>query len=583
MAGIRPPLIMDSAPNSQIPPDLSLGRRYGFRLIREVTKRLGWKYKLWIPASVLLSSIFLLPPRLLQFFTEGAETVSEANAEEFIKSLVLFGVAIAACLWVAIFLTGVLREWLRLTVSNDLRRGAVHALNRTRIEKLDSSGRGDWMMRMSGDLHNAEEFLTMSIPDQIQNFTMLIGSAALFFFYSGTVALIPIFAAVALALINLFVQRRMAATLSEAREIEGDVFQSVIETFEGVRTIRSYGGEKFTFQRINVQLDLLFKTGMRIIKSMAALMGLNETSGQLVITAILSLVAFQIKGGQLTVTDALVYPFFINVFLGSAKELVASAYDWNRFFIEGGRLASVLYDEKNHVADSNTVFGEIFESQIPKVQSLTVSGLTLGFDNEKPIIDNFDFEIQSGEIVALMGPSGCGKSTLLESVAGLRSASSGDFNLGLKDGSDLCFKQASPLISAFVEQQPYLFVGTIRDNITLGNPDATDEKVWQALEEVDLATVIKGRNVGGLDEILADRGRNLSVGQQYRLALCRALVSGRPLLLMDEPFAALDDESTDRVCEAILREKNRGAGVVLATHVLPKSLDSPRLIQMQDN
>ena len=436
------------------------------------------------------------------------------------------------------------------------------------------------MMRMSGDLHNAEEFLTMSIPDQIQNFTMLVGSAALFFFYSGTVALIPIIAAVTLALINLFVQRRMAATLSEAREIEGDVFQSVIETFEGVRTIRSYGGEKFTFHRINAQLDRLFNAGMRIVKPMAALMGLNETSGQLVITAILSLVAFQIQGAQLTVADALVYPFFINVFLGAAKELVASAYDWNRFFIEGGRLASILYNEEDRVGESNTVLGPSFKNRLTEVRSLKASGLTLAFDDREPIIKNFDFEIQSGEIVALMGPSGCGKSTVLESIAGLRSTLTGNFDLGLEGGSHLNLEQASPLLSAFVEQQPYLFVGTIRDNIALGNPEATDDKVWQALEEVDLATVVAKRNSGGLDEILADRGRNLSVGQQYRLALCRALVSGRPFLLMDEPFAALDDESTDRVCEAILREKNRGAGVVLATHVLPKSLGSPRLIQM---
>ncbi|NNE94101.1 MAG: ABC transporter ATP-binding protein [Verrucomicrobiales bacterium] len=575
---------MDSAPppdSSTLPPgfgpDPARMRKYCFRLIREVTGRLGWRYKLWIPAAVLLSAVFLLPPRLLQFFTGGSQKLGEATAGDFLRNLVTFGAAIALCLWLSIFLTGVLREWLRLTISNDLRRDAVQSLSRTRIDKLDSAHRGDWMTRMTGDLHNAEEFLTASLPNQIQNLTMLVGAAVLFFFHSGPLAFIPLAAAVLLAIFNVFVQKKMAPTLTEAREIEGGVFQTMIETFEGLRTIRSYGGERFTFERVNLQLKDLFRAGMRIIKSMAALMGLNELSGQIVITAILTLVAYQIRGGELTVEDALIYPFFINLFLGAAKELVASAYDWNRFFIEGGRLATMLYDEENRVEEDSVSFGADFESEIvPHASALRAVDLEIGYGGGAPVISAFDFEIQTGEIVAIMGPSGCGKSTFLESLSGLRPAGSGAFEVDLKSGESTRFPQAPTKLSAFVEQQPYLFVGTIRDNVTLGNPAIPDEDTWKALDEVDLDGLVKKR--GGLDAVLADRGRNLSVGQQYRLALCRALVSGRPFLMLDEPFAALDEESVDRVCEALQAEKRAGAGVILITHLIPEKLAPDRII-----
>ncbi|MCG8603338.1 MAG: ATP-binding cassette domain-containing protein, partial [Verrucomicrobiales bacterium] len=131
---------------------------------------------------------------------------------------------------------------------------------------------------------------------------------------------------------------------------------------------------------------------------------------------------------------------------------------------------------------------------------------------------------------------------------------------------------------AFVEQQPYLFVGSVRDNITLGSESVTDEEVRGALREVGLEELIQRR--GGLDHVLTDRGRNLSVGQQYRLALCRALVCGRPFLLMDEPFAALDIESVELVSKAMQQEKAKGTGIMLITHLLPEHLNADRVVEM---
>lgn len=560
------------------PPDFDLDpremRRHCFRLIREITGRLGWKYKLWIPAAILLSAVHLLPQRFLQYFTEGSQRLAETGAEDFIRLLVIFGIAIGVVQWIGLVLDSILSEWLRLTVSIGLKRDAVEGLSRTRIDALDSAERGDWMTRMSSDLYNAEEFLTTSLPEQITNATMMLGAAALFFYHSGPIAFLPIVAAVFLAWFNIVVQRRMAPTLGQARMLEGGVFQSMIETFEGLRTIRSYGGEQFTYSRLEKQLSNLFRAGMRITKSMAVLMGANELVGQLVVTGVLTLVAYQIRGGELTAADALVYPFFINLFLGSAKGLVSSAYDWNRFFIEGGRLASLLYDDENKEAEHSKVFGD-FSGDVSDVQRLSASGITLAYGDHPPVVKDQDLELGRGELVALMGESGCGKSTLTESFAGLRRANAGTFTVTRGTGEELIFPQAPTFLSAFVEQQPYLFVATIRENIALGNESITDDRIRDALREVGLLERVEAR--GGLDHVLTDRGRNLSVGQQYRLALCRALVCGRPFLLMDEPFAALDVDSVARVVEVLREERARGAGILLITHLLPEGLEPDRI------
>jgi ATP-binding cassette subfamily B protein len=558
-------------------PDPREMRRHALRLVREITGRLGWRYQLWIPAAVILSAVHLLPPRFLQYFTEGTQTLATTGAPEFLKMLLLFGLIVGVVQWIAMMLDGILGEWLRLIVSIGLKRDAVHSLTAMRLDALDSAQRGDWMTRLTGDLYTAEDFLTQSIPQQITQATMLAGTAVFFFYHSGSIAFIPLVAALVLAWLNIVVQRRMGPTLGRAREIEGGVFQSMIETFEGLRTIRTYGGESFTVARLDRQLGGLYAAGMRITKSMAALMGTNELVGQLVITGVLTLVAYRVRGAELTAEDALVYPFYITLFLGSAKSLVASAYDWNRFFIEGGRLASLLYDDSSKEADRTASFGD-FDRVVGRVTRFAAGGVTIAYGDAPPVVRDQELELGRGEIVALMGRSGCGKSTMTESFAGLRRAGSGTFTASLDDGSTRVFPQAPPFLCAFVEQQPYLFVGTIRENITLGSATIGDSEVWRALDEVGLREMVERR--GGLDQVLADRGRNLSVGQQYRLALCRALVCGRPFLLMDEPFAALDLESVDRVVVALQAERAKGTGVLLITHLLPPNLEADRIVEM---
>lgn len=553
-------------------------RKHCFRLIREVTGRLGWKYKLWIPAAMLLSAVHLLPPRFLQFFTERTQKLSETPADDFLAMLAIFGIAVGFAQWLGLVFDSILGEWLRLTVSIRLKHDAVESLGRTRLDALDTAQRGDWMTRLSSDIYNAEEFLTQSLPQQITNATMMIGAAALFFVHSGAIAAIPLVAALFLGWFNIVVQRRMGPVLGHARMLEGGVFQSMIETFEGLRTIRSYGAEAFTSRKLGGKLDEVYRTGMRITRSMAFLVGVTEFVGQLVVTGLLVLVAYRIVGGDLSAEDALVYPFYITLFLGAAKGLVGSAYDWNRFFFEGGRLASLLYDDEAKEEDKSIRFGD-FEREAGRVRELSAIGVSIAYGDNPPVVRNRDLTLARGEIVALMGESGCGKSTLTECFAGLRPAQIGGFVARMDDGTDREFPQAPSFLSAFVEQQPYLFVGSIRDNVSLGSDEIVDDRIVEALAEVGLSELVEAR--GGIGHVLTDRGRNLSVGQQYRLALCRALVCGRPFLLMDEPFAALDIESVERVSSALREERARGRGVLLVTHLLPESLQPDRIVRME--
>ena len=557
------------------PPQKTSDRtRRSLALLRSLTRDLGWRYALYLPGAIGLSAIFLLPPRFLQFFTENADRIDEVSARNLLTIMALFGLGVALALWISTFLGGLLREWLRLRVGLQLRRRSLNAIHATSLETFDGSHRGDWMTRVTSDLHNVEDFVSDSLPRQVQSLTLVLGSAFLFLAHSGLLALVPCLTALLLAWLNVRVQRRMAPALTEARELESEVFQDLIESYEGWRTIRSAGAAKTVSDRFETRLQSVKHTAMRIIRSMAGLMGVNEFAGQVVITGVLSLLTWFLSQGQLRVSDVLVYPFFINIFFGNARLLADAAFDWNRFFVEGGRLADLLDTAPNPTKEIRTPASPV------SCDRITALELSAGYAGHSPLFPPRNLELCRGEILAILGPSGSGKSTLLEVLSGLRMPLSGRFRTSLDSETR---SHLSESLSLLVEQRPYFFVGSLRENLLLGQPSdsqPSDPEIGVRLEELGLRQAIEQR--GGLDAILSDRGLNFSEGQRYRLALCRALLTDRPFLLLDEPFASVDPETIERLVSVLQKEQNRGRGIVLATHQIPANLE-PRILDLTDS
>ena len=148
---------------------------------------------------------------------------------------------------------------------------------------------------------------------------------------------------------------------------------------KGCGTVRSAGGEAETLERLDRSLKRLYAAGMRIMRTMAGLMGLNEFASQVVVTIALTVAAIALQGGEISAEEVLVYPFFINVFLSNVRDLAAAAFDWNRFFVEGGRLAAVLYAEEEEESSPESG-AEWFREDAP----VEISGLAIGFGGRTP-------------------------------------------------------------------------------------------------------------------------------------------------------------------------------------------------------
>jgi len=568
---------MNPSINSGVPQNqLSASYRpSAWRLLSDSIRSLGWRYLCFVIATATFGLATLLPAQLFRYFTETSQSLTVTSAKGFLISLSIFGLLVATALLISSLFSALFHEWLRLRVEAELREKTMLRLHEAPLSQIDSSQRGDWLTRITGDLGRSEIFITESLPGQIRHIAVLFGAGTLFFLHSGTLAFLPLGSALLIALINLWVQRRLAPTLSELRGLHAGIYQMLLESFEGIRTVRSQSAEPFVLRRFQKRLLEISRKSMKVVRYLGALLGGTEFITQALVTLSLTTATLALVKNEITVQQLLVYPFFIGLFYSAAQGLASSAYDWNRFFVEAGRLGEFLYD----TTESTRRLLPSLREPVDKVKELKLSDVKVGYANG-PATSSLNISIVRGELLAVIGPSGCGKSTLLEVLAGLRPALAGSAHLIDTNGRNLWREEGNwqlPIAPfGYVEQHPYIFEGTLRENLTLGNPEClSDVVLWNFLSRVGLQSFTDAR--GGLDHFLSDRGRNLSQGERYRIALCRALLLRRPFLLVDEPFASLDKRSVEIVVSALNTEKTE-TGIVVVTHFLPESLNYDALM-----
>jgi len=537
-------------------------RRLALRLLKDSILSMRGKYLLFFLVILMGAGVALAPPQLYRLFFQSIESTNYNN----IYKLLVFGVSIAVCTFIATALSIYSREWLRCEIEASLRKKVLSALSCTSLQQLESVNRGEWIACTSGDLIQTEDFLTLSFPDQIKNLGMFLGSCALFIYYGGIFGLILLILAVALIFLNITIQKKMQPALSEIRSLHGQVYQQLLENFEGLRTIRSFSGESMVQNNFSEKLGIINQKSLHTMRRFASLIGANELFILLGMTSVLALVLYKLKEQTLNFDDALVYPFYMGIFFSSVASFYRSNFDWSMFFTKGSRLANLIYKFGN--ATKNIEQDVVKASYTNSSTKLAFNNIELQYLGNPLLTPPFDLSLNKHEILGIVGPSGCGKSTLLEFIAGLRPLKIAGTNTLIPT-----------TLSSYVEQKPYIFEGSIADNLRFGcNRTVTDEQMWAALEKSRLAHFFSTKN--GLDFYVHEQGQNLSEGEKYRIGISRAILANRPFLLMDEPFAALDHGSIRAIIKLIKSERE-SRGIIIVTHYLPAELVFDKILDFE--
>ena len=330
----------------------------------------------------------------------------------------------------------------------------------------------------------------------------------------------------------------------------GDTF---LENLQGLTTLKIYQADAFKNDEMNVEAEKFRKITMKVLT-----MQLNSIT-------IMDLIAY--GGAALGVIMAATQLRAGKIDLAGALLIILLAAD---FFIPMRQLGSFFHIAMNGMAASDKIFRLLDLSEPAHggvscpAGDIVCRGLRFSYEPEREILHGVDLTIPQGKFVSLVGESGCGKSTISALLMGRNKGYTGSVAIG---GAELRNIEKASLMRriTYVSHQSYLFKGTVRDNLLMGKPGASDDELWSALTQVNLADFLRGK--AGLDTLLSERGENLSGGQRQRLALARALLHDSPVYIFDEATSNIDVESENDIMAQIHALAGRKT-VLLISHRL---------------
>ena len=330
----------------------------------------------------------------------------------------------------------------------------------------------------------------------------------------------------------------------------GDTF---LENLQGLTTLKIYRADDFKNDEMNVEAEKFRKITMKVLT-----MQLNSIT-------IMDLIAY--GGAALGIVMSVTQYSKGNVSLAGCLLIIMLSAD---FFIPMRQLGSFFHIAMNGMAAGQKIFrlldlpeAEEKKADCPK-GDIVCRDLHFSYDNDREILSGVNMTFKRGAFTAIVGESGCGKSTISAILTGRNKGYGGSVSVGETELSEIREADLMENIT-YISHQSYLFKGTVRDNLLMGKPDASDSELWEVLERVNLADLV--RNEKGLDTGLSEKASNLSGGQCQRLALARALLHDSPIYIFDEATSNIDVESENDIMNEI-QNLAESKTVILISHRL---------------
>lgn len=332
----------------------------------------------------------------------------------------------------------------------------------------------------------------------------------------------------------------------------GDTF---LENLQGLTTLKIYSADEYKNKQMNEQAEKFRKITMKVLT-----MQLNSIT-------IMDLIAY--AGAALGIIISVSQFRNGNISLWGCLLIILLSAD---FFIPMRQLGSFFHIAMNGMAASDKIFRliDLRESEAPSEEiplvskDIAINNLTFSYTEDREILHGISMRFPEKSFTAIVGESGCGKSTVASILMGRNKNYGGSVTLGYVELSDISEEALMKNIT-YIGHNSYLFKGTVRDNLLMGNPLASDEELWNVLGKVKLSAFLKSEN--GLDTKLKEKGSNFSGGQCQRLALARAILHSSPIYIFDEATSNIDVESENDIME-LIHNLAKNKTVILISHRL---------------
>lgn len=549
--------------------DDSLGKIYDAKVVRRFPK-----YMARVKKPLALGSLGTIIRTLA---TLGMPILIQRTIDSYISTKDLNGLTIITFIYIAVALFMWFGQWLetlQLTSAGqgiiyDLRTEMFRHLHNLSLSFFDHNKVGKLMSRVQNDVSQLQNLVTQNLTSMAADVLLLIGITAVMMSMNVQLALITISVVPVLIIVLLIWQKFAQRVFIRARQTISVVNDQLQEGISGVRVTQSLSREKLNLS----QFDKANEANLNANKNAARLQAFMMPTVQILTNVAYALVLYfgssMIRAGTLTFGDLVAFLLFIQRFFAPVIDFVQSYAQIQTATAAGIRILELL-DVEPQIKDT---------PQAVAISSLRGAvdfrDVSFAYEPDKEVLHNINLSIKPGENVAIAGSTGAGKSSLTGLIARFYEATSGTV---LVDGKPVNSIKQDYLRRqiGIVPQDPFLFSGTVAENIRYGYLDATQEEIERAAKAAGAHDLII-RLDQGYNTPVGERGTNLSAGQRQLVCLARALLANPPIMILDEATSNVDT-NTERIMQNSLRLLSKGRTCIIIAHRLSTVTNADRIV-----
>jgi subfamily B ATP-binding cassette protein MsbA len=476
--------------------------------------------------------------------------------------LAILDVAVLAVIGIAVVgaISTYTEKFLTTTVAKrvgyELRHVLYHHVQRLSLSFYDGRHTGDMVVRLTTDIDAAEDFIATALLGIVLDVLTLAGMMAVMLAIDWRFSLIGLSVTPALFVIVYRVTQRIRQTARAVKRQESALASVVQESMASMRVVKAFAREDFEEQRLDRASRESVALGLRARSLKARLPPIVDVMVAGGTALVLWFGVRLVLQGQLTVGALVLFIMYLGKMYKPMKELSKRADTLSKAAVSFERIAEILAIERQ-------VRNLPGAKPAPKFRGrVEFSHVAFGYRPDQKVLEDVTFTVEPGQRVALVGLTGSGKSTLIGLIPRLYDVTAGQICIDGQDIRSYTLESLRRQVS-FVLQEAVLFHATVAQNIAYGRPEATREEIIAAAKLAHAHEFVK-RLPEGYDTVVGERGETLSGGQRQRIAIARAIVRDAPILLLDEPSAALDPASEEQVFEGLSRLTNNRTSITIA-------------------
>lgn len=519
--------------------------------------------------ALVVSVIDLAFPQILSSLTKGLFTHSPS---EILNMLGYVGAGLIIMYMIRYGCQYYITSWghvMGARMESDMRQDLFDHLQRLPFSYYDKNNTGEMMSRLVSDLFDISELAHHGPENLFISALKIIGSFALLMLINIKMTLILLCVTIIMVTFSFYQNRKLKAIFMDNRKKIANVNSRVQDSLAGIRVVKSFANEEVESEKFrNSNLEFLDskETGYKMMGSFHA--GNNFFEG-LLYTTVLVFGGFFIANGSLQLTDLAVYALYIGIFINPLDVLINFTEQFQKGYAGFKRFVEVLQTEPEIVDKMNAITLTDVRGKI------VYKDVSFHYHKTAEVLDEVNISIDAGKTVALVGPSGGGKTTLCSLLPRFYDVTSGSVTIDGKDVRDVTLKSLRSNIG-IVQQDVYMFAGSVRDNISYGKPDATNEEIIEAAKNANIHDFVMSL-ADGYDTYVGERGTRLSGGQKQRLAIARVFLKNPKILILDEATSALDNES-ERHIQASLEQLAKDRTTIVIAHRLSTIRNADEII-----